>query len=517
MRTWLADTSRDPATVAHTAAVSPEGGQAEQWRLTEGDATLTMTVRAPALAAAVPAGTASTWFWVEDRRRAQDARGLVRRLLNTVPARDSAAVLASAPLIVAADGVDPLIDVLCDPDRQLPAMVAAAHPAMALAEWGASIGQVTRDAAGLASIYLLAPAATEAFNQALGETHGVWGGALRTYMPVVDPASTEDGRRHRVMLAARMTADPYRVGAVLADFARRHVLDAPLPLALRGVTRMLLTQAREPDARGLDGEREPGFVTPGNPGADPDSAARQARLVSKLRSERDAALALAEEQEARANSLYAERENLLAQLAEREQRVLELESRARTFRQRLGEAGILTDSLPVEAPAPPPGEFAELIDWVERHLPRVAYTGAVDAPLELDMSPESPTWARSAWEALRALQAYADVKAARGFSGDFRAWCKNPPSPDQYVIPPNRVKMDESETVRAMPRWRQERVLPVPPEVDPDGRLFMGAHVTIGASATGRVNPRLYFHDGVLKTGKIYVGYIGRHLTNTLS
>ena len=79
------------------------------------------------------------------------------------------------------------------------------------------------------------------------------------------------------------------------------------------------------------------------------------------------------------------------------------------------------------------------------------------------------------------------------------------------------MRLDESETVRTKPKWRQERVFRVPLEVDPDGRVFMGAHITIGASANGRINPRLYFLDAVLKTGRIYVGYIGRHLTNTLS
>jgi hypothetical protein len=31
----------------------------------------------------------------------------------------------------------------------------------------------------------------------------------------------------------------------------------------------------------------------------------------------------------------------------------------------------------------------------------------------------------------------------------------------------------------------------------------------------GRVSPCLLVHNGVLKTGMIYVGYISKHLTNT--
>jgi hypothetical protein len=533
MHAWCGEQAHDQAALSHTAATSPDGGQAEQWRMRDGPrARVTLTVYSPADAA-------SAWLWVEAASR--EVLGLVRVLLDSVTARDSLAALASEPVRIGPDQVDDLIDVLCDPERRLPAMVATAHPVIAFSAWSATIAQVTRDASGLASTYILDEPAAVAFNQAIGETHGVWGGALRTYMPEVDPALPSDGLRHRVMLASRISADPHRVGAVLADLPRRLALEAPIPLALAGVNRMLLTQSRDAPDAGEERAAQPDFGVSAAIGqqsrSDPAPAAgtahgtevgaaelaqeagKQAKRIERLRRERDEALGLAEEQETRANSLFVERQNLLAQLAEREQQVLQLESTARAFRQRLIETGAPADSLiPLEAPPDaPPDEFAELLDWVERHLPRVEYTGDIDDPLELDSSPESSTWVRSSWEALRALQAYAEVKAERGFAGDFRAWCMNPPSPGDYIISPNKVKMDESETVHSRPKWRQERIFRVPPEVEPGGRVFMGAHITIGASANGRINPRLYFHDGVLKTGRIYVGYIGRHLTNTLS
>jgi hypothetical protein len=43
----------------------------------------------------------------------------------------------------------------------------------------------------------------------------------------------------------------------------------------------------------------------------------------------------------------------------------------------------------------------------------------------------------------------------------------------------------------------------------------MGAHVRIGASGSGRISPRLYFYDDTSQTENIYLGYLGRHLTNT--
>jgi hypothetical protein len=550
--------AQDLAALSHTAASSADGGQAERWQLRE---CLTLTVYAPAC-------SASTWFWVEAGSR--EASGLIQILLGSVEARDSLARLASEPVRVGADQVDGLIDVLCDPERRLPAMVATAHPEVPFGPWAATIRRVTRDSSGLASTYILDEPGTAAFNEALGESHGVWGGALRTYLPKVDPAQPGDQRRHHVMLASRIRFDPRRVSAVLADLPQRLALEAPIPPALAGVTQLPLAQAGDgADAprQATDGEepgreqsagREAGSQEPtsGETGSkeprrlatssqepyglevagdglarwelgrleagSPELAlelGRQLRRIDQLRMERDEALRLAEQEEERANSLYSERERLLAQLAEREQEVLRRDGIARTLQQRLIAAGVAADSpIPLEAPPEaPPADFAELLDWVDRHLPRVAYTGDIGSPLSLDSSPESSTWVRISWEALRALQAYAERKAEHGFAGDFRAWCVSPPSSDDAIISPGKVRMDESDTVHSRARWRQERVFRVPPEADPDGRVFMGAHIAIGASGSGRVDPRLYFHDGVLKTGQIYVGYIGRHLTNTLS
>jgi hypothetical protein len=93
-------------------------------------------------------------------------------------------------------------------------------------------------------------------------------------------------------------------------------------------------------------------------------------------------------------------------------------------------------------------------------------------------------------------------------------WCDSPP-PDSYIIPSGKVVRDESETVKNNARWRREREFPVPSAFDASKRTFMGSHIRIGASASGQISPRLYFFDATALTGKIYVGYLGRHLTNT--
>lgn len=59
---------------------------------------------------------------------------------------------------------------------------------------------------------------------------------------------------------------------------------------------------------------------------------------------------------------------------------------------------------------------------------------------------------------------------------------------------------------------RDQRLFPVPTEVDPSGQKLMYAHVPL-ATKRGR-SPRLHFDDTWAITGQITVGYIGPHLDN---
>jgi hypothetical protein len=522
MRAWLRSKEYDltkfdngdprigPGTVLlHNAANSADGSQTWRWQLREsrddGAWLSSLVVRAPA----EPLEMAATWFWVEVEFAPEDQAPeselsvragvprLARGLLSRVESHDSLALLTNEPALVNREGVDDLIDVLCDPERRLPTVVASAHPDLDFEEWRSVVGRVTWFVPGLASIYLLDPLGTTAFEEAIGRSHAVWGGALRTYLPDVDPAVAAEALRHRVLSAMRILADPNRAAGILSALPRRLASEAPLPGPLAGVNRILLTQ------------------TSGFPASSDLEAMRS--QVGALIEERELALDLAEDQEARANAFFEQRESALAELVEREQRVLDLENAVRSLRNRLVAGGRASEAyLPADEPTPPPATFAELLDWVETDLASVKFTGNPQSLFALDRRPESSTWVRSSWEVFRALQAYADAKTAVTFSGDFKMWCEDPPS-GSYAIPAGKVVRDESETVRNNAKWRREREFSVPADVDPSRRVFMGAHIRIGASASGQISPRLYFHDATAKTGKIYIGYLGRHLTNTRS
>ena len=497
------------AVLLHSAANSADGSQTWRWQLreTRDDGAWLSSLVVQASAKADP--SARSWFWVEVEFAAdaslvegeqQGMRAgvprLVRGLLSRVEAHDSLAVLTNEPLHVGADGVDQLIDVLCDLDRRLPVVVASAHPSLNFEEWRGVITRVTRHLPGLASIYLLDPLATDAFIEGVGRSHAIWGGAVRTFLTDVDPAVPEEALRHRVLSSPKILADPGRAAGILAGLPQRLAAESPLPGPLSGANRALLMRTHS--------------------SVDSSDVATLRAQIAGLIEDRELALTLAEEQEGRANTFFVDRESALAEWAERDQRVLELENLVRSLRQRMVVGGQAAEAyLPPEQPtATPPATFAELLDWIDTELARLTFSGERDEMLALDRSPESATWVRSSWETLRAMQAYAEAKVAKDFQGDFKMWCENPPT-GSYAIPGGKVVRDESETVRNNPRWRREREFPVPSEVDQSGRLFMGAHVRIGASGSGRVSPRLYFYDETSQTGSIYIGYLGRHLTNT--
>lgn len=495
------------AVLLNNGANSADGSQTWRWQLREpqddGAWLSSLVVQAPTKAD----DNARSWFWVEVEFAPTDPSTeaektvraavprLARGLLSRVESYDSLAILSNEPRLVMSDGVDELIDVLCDLDRRLPAIVASAHPDLDFEEWRSVVTWATRYLPGLASIYILDPLATNLVMEDIGRPYAVWGGAIRTYLPDVDPALPQEALRHRVLSGSKVLADPSRSAGILSSLPRRLAAESPLPEPLAGVNRTLLARAH-------------------SSATSTDIVVIRAQ-VTELIDERDLALALAEEEETRANNFFTDRESALAELAERDQRVWDLENLVRSLRQRSAASGRAADAYsPPEEQVPPPATFAELFDWFDSELPLLEFSGDRGKTLALDRSPEADTWVRSSWQVLRAMQAYAYGKASNNFTGDFKMWCENPPV-DSYAIPSGKVVRDESETVRSKPKWRREREFPVPSEINASGQMFMGAHVRIGASGSGRISPRLYFLDGTAQSGKIYIGYLGPHLSNT--
>ena len=428
------------------------------------------------------------------------ARGLLDVISATEGTHAGAARLHGMPTVIERGDVDEVLDELCDPERRMPIVVASTPPRADFEEWLAeTVDPLLRGCAGLAVLYALSPGAERDFNRAL-EHHRVYGGAVRTYLPGLDPAWAPEAQRHRVMGRHTLDTDLRRAAGLLAWLPRRLAVQSPLPDALTGLPPLRARGLRDnaQSAAEID-EVQPGSLLVDHHEEEAhEERARAEELQEVRRWLRDA--------EERESQLAAEYDEQYSELREARTQV-------RSLRGRLAEAGradeLETTTVP-EGTRDDPVSFAELVDRMDE-FPRLAFTGDPRLARELDDQTDHPTWVRMAWDALLALEDYAAAAVHGASGGDFRRWCENTPA-ECHVFPPRKVIRDESRTVRTNGKWKGERELPVPVEVSPTGKVFMGAHLRIGGGGTA---PRLHYHDDCSGTGRIYIGYIGLHLHNT--
>ncbi|MFJ3794323.1 hypothetical protein [Kitasatospora sp. NPDC090091] len=410
-------------------------------------------------------------------------------LLPLLDAADGPAAVQLAPRVLTAGEVDGLIDELCDPERRLPTVVASVPADRGIDEWVAEVvrplcGQLP----GLATAYVLDPGARTEFNVAL-EYHSVYGGAVRTYLPEVDPASRHDGARHPVLARRRIEEDLRRAAGLLAREPRRIAAEQPLPPPLAAVPVLRVAP-----------------VVP-RAGTGPDAAAAAAEfavLAHEEQQDRAEEQARADELQRVRHSLRRERRGgaqvraLAGRLCGGSGGVSAAAGRAKRLPGGPGSAGI-------------PGTFTELMSRIDE-FPLLTFTGDQKSALALDeIQCPGAGWARLTWDGLTALQEYAEAAVRGQAGGDFKQWCEHTPA-GCHRFPPRKAVRGESRTVFSHTKWKRERMLPVPECVDVSRRAFMGAHLRIGG---GRTAPRLHYLDDCSGSGRIYVGYIGLHLTNT--
>ncbi|MFB7262219.1 hypothetical protein ACFCXH_08645 [Streptomyces nojiriensis] len=425
---------------------------------------------------------------------------LAGSLLDVLQARDGLADVTRMPQVVEAEDVDSVIDELCDEERRLPIIMATAPNGADFDGWlEGTLDPLVRPLAGLAILYVLAPGADSRFNRNM-EYHRVFGGGIRTFLPGVDPAWAADGQRHRVMSHRVVTENPARARRLLAQLPQSLATRVPLPPDLDAVP-VLRTRTKESSGTSelerLKDENHALFEILEEAGREQRVRADEIRdLKHELqRARQDEILLIAEYDEQ-----YRELHEARAQLVVVQKRLLELGA---------GEAAYAPDDTgPVT-----PESFAQILDLLH-DMPRVHFTGSRKITLELDDQAYGSSWVRMTWDVLMALRDYAEASAEDAAFRDFKQWCEDAPD-GKHVVSPRKVVRDESKTVKANTAWRRERTFPVPDRVDPAGRLFMGAHVRIGGGNT--VAPRLHFHDGAHADDGILIGYIGPHLTNTLT
>jgi hypothetical protein len=491
---------------------------------------------------------------------------MVREILSVADACDGEMILAARPTLVTAGDVDGLISAICDPVRRGTALVAAPIPDVPASRLIGHVEKLTRECVGLAGIYVLDTEAAAKLDESFAPSHSVPLGSIRTFLPEVDPASAVDARRHRVLLARTIAEQaPGKLAHLLGRANRTRALNLPLPSHVARVDRMLsreepaavLRAIQEsppgPFARRQDngpagpapagqvattavrevaiaGELLTSLVSEfqsgpsdayGASGPD-DMTARFRELLAEGRgvlrghreiSRRFAALQdMLEEVEDDRDQVRARLEDEQLDHAETQAELLNAKLQLDRLRGVLARAGRVDQTRAAVAAVQSPGSFAELLERLDEHvLSCVVFTGDPKNALELDDFDPLGTWAARAWDMLRVLDGYAATRRRGDFSKGVHAYLGHTP-PGRPGYAPGAHSTQESDSVERSPRLRKLRVFPVPRDVHPDGAIFMGAHFKIARK--GLVSPRMHYHDDAGRTGKIYVGYIGKHLPN---
>src|SRR5690348_14808438 len=563
----------------------PDGSRSVRYRLTEsssaGDWVTTVTVHRD--------GRADDWIWVDvdappstsgaaasEERLARDVDAadawwtgvphMVRATLSAAPARDGEMDLSAQPALVTAAGVDGLISAICDPGRRGTALVAAPVPDVPVPEMISHVERLTRECVGLAGIYVLDAGAAALLDQAFAPSHSVPLGAVRTFLPEVDPASTVDARRHRVLLARTIAEQaPGKLAHLLGRAHRSRALNLRLPSRVAHVDRLLSREEPAAVLRAIQaappgpfarksGDGAAGLAPAGQaaitavrevaiagelltslvsefqsdafradlPGGPDDITARFRELLAEgrgvLRGHQEISRRLAGLQDM-LEAVEDDRDLIRARLedeqldhAETQAELLKAKLELDRLRGILSRAGRVDQTRAAVAAAQSPGSFAELLARLDEHvLSRVIFTGDPKNALELDDLDPIGTWAAKSWDVLRVLDGYAAARRRGEFDKGVHAYLGHTP-PGRPGYPPGAHSTQESESVERSSKLRKLRVFPVPTEVHPDGAIFMNAHFKI--ARRGLVSPRIYYYDDASHAGMIYVGYIGRHLPN---
>lgn len=511
---------------------------------------------------------------VGDQRPASertDPPRIVRQLLDTMDVRDyhSDLVLRARPEAVRSGDLDGLLEILRDEARNTSVVIAGALPGAPLDTWIGLIEQLLRKSAGTTTAFVLTEETNEALNALLGAPHRVDHGTVRTFLPGVKPGDKEDALRHRILTArsfAEAIGDRQRVRSSLlkvhAASSRRRLLDQPLPKDLLRTVRVL-ERAEFDQISPLETVSSPPVlptveiseqVTPGRSGKiapvgkesegwlnalrnlftsaigvselSEQNVARLGGLFESLRNKVTQSQGTAKDLLTRLHVTRDENQYLRIQLEELELDLAISEAQRREAGRLAGFRGDQLKELKeysrlfdVESGHldQPPASISDLLDRLatETELsPYVEFTGDLDNSLALESYDVVGRYAEAFWEYILVLRDYCKGKESGDFSGNIYMYLTDDQARGRKCDP-KRFAATESDSVQQNSAWRNEREFPIPRSVDPSGSTYMFAHFK--PTHSDSVAPRMHIYDDVQRSGKIYIGYIGRHLTNTQS
>lgn len=483
-----------------------------------------------------------------DRDRFVAVPNLARFLMQALPLRDGSSDVVDHARVIDERGIDDLVALVLDPQRRLPVFVAGSDDGLDFGVWVAGMEKWFRQIHGVGHGLVLTPGATTAFRAQMppGAEARPW--AIRTYLRGVGDDDSATLRRHRFLgtqRLARMSDDRVAelLGRVARDQTNRRTASPEIITWERRFARLsnadLVATGPTPAA-----PFEPAASIPVSrpaPGPPPGDIARALGLdvldaesltLVRMQLEENASLRRQlidanarlsqvgerfEMYEQHNQSLEDENGtfedliddlNLDLQIAERDQILAEDE--IRRLRGLLATAGRATDAFDVSGASGLhiPETYEELLVAIQSLDEQgVVFTGDTDTTLALEDVDTLGKCVGSAWRACLALVNYVELKTGGDLDQDVHWYLEHGPAGRKYPLN-SHAKGETAETLR---RFGDERFFPVPLDVDATGRRRMVAHFKLGRLA--RHDPRLYYYDDTRNTGRVYIGYIGRHLT----
>jgi hypothetical protein len=160
-------------------------------------------------------------------------------------------------------------------------------------------------------------------------------------------------------------------------------------------------------------------------------------------------------------------------------------------------------------------KYPENFDDLQRRLPELAdvgviFTGSTRDMLAVDDVDVVGTAVATAWDAFLVLADYVRARNAGAFEGSIKQYLEDTPQGYRQMPP---KKFGEKETGKTMATWGDQRMFPVPQDVDSSGSRVMEAHFKL--AKVGMASPRMHILDCWSTHKTVYVGYIGPHLRNT--
>ncbi len=408
--------------------------------------------------------------------------------------------LTTSPVPVRdAEHAEAIRNAVLSPVRPVPYLVLAwdlINPSTALGEMTRRAHSAASQVAGLARVFVMPLETLLPFQRLIGGEMDLEPGEARLYLP-----GEHEPHRHRTLAAEVVRSDPHQAGRWASHLLRLATVDRePPPLFIKSQAQ-LGSQRRAPELaagvglqeriKALESERDDLWES-----------------LFETREQRQAARDQREEMSQQVLDMQEELELAQLRAEELQEKLIDKEDQMVELLVRVGEAGtpLVTDAsgrkyVPVTS-------VRHALQLARANLLRVEIPSeAVERVGELDNSIEARSWARSVFDGLLALEAYAHSGAE---FGDFRDWCKSSKHPRKWFANSKKLAMRESEEVMRRSELRHLREMPVSARVSDTGCIIMEAHLKL---SNGGLAPRLYFYDGTGRsTGKVHVGYIGPHL-----